>query len=169
MISGKTATVSLTAIQPTGPPESRRRAPGRLRWDTGQPRLAVGRESDVEPPIERRFGPHLKDVAIAPQGDLAVFNAMNWDENLYALDLASGAVRWRQRLGNHFTYAPQTTAQGFAVEAFDRTTAEGYHLYLLDRDGKAERRFALYGLPKRSTTGRWGQSRRPHGQLCRVP
>ncbi len=156
LISGKTATVSLTAIPPTGPRSLVDAPPGRLRWDTGQPRLAVGRESDVEPPIERRFGPHLKDVAIAPQGDLAVFNAMNWDENLYALDLTSGTVRWRRRLGNHFTYAPQTTAQGFAVEAFDRTTAEGYHLYLLDRDGKAERRFALYGLPKRSTNWAMG-------------
>ncbi len=103
-----------------------------MRWDTGRaargrPRLRrKGRLSG------KRFGPHLKDVAIDVQGDLAVSNAMNWDENLYALDLTSGAVRWRQRLGNHFAYAPQTTAQGFAVEAFDRTTAEGYHLYLLD-------------------------------------
>jgi hypothetical protein len=156
LISGKAATLSVIPIVPTGPRNLVDIPSGHLRWDSGQERSVVGRNSDAGSPAEQSFGPHLKDVAISPQGDLAVFNAMNWDENLYALDLASGGVRWRRRVANHFTYAPQSTARGFAVEAFDRMTAEGYHLYLLDRDGNPERRFALYGLPKRATNWAMG-------------
>jgi outer membrane protein assembly factor BamB len=102
-------------------------------------------------PVEERFGPHLKDAAISVEGDVAVFNAMNWDENLYGIDLATGEERWCRRLGNHFSYDPESNARGFSAQAFDRNTAEGYHLYLLDRDGEPVRRFALYGLPKRAT------------------
>ncbi len=150
LISGKTATVSVTTIAAAGPRGLLDVLSSHMRWDTGQALRVVGREHDGGAPIEQLFGPHLKDVAISPRGDLVVLNAMNWDENLYGVDLSSGTVRWRQRLGNHFTYAPQATAQGFAVEAFDRTTAEGYHLYLVGRDGKPERRFALYGLAEAS-------------------
>jgi hypothetical protein len=37
-------------------------------------------------PIESRFGPHLRDIALAADGSVAVMNAMNWDHNLYAVD-----------------------------------------------------------------------------------
>jgi outer membrane protein assembly factor BamB len=80
---------------------------------------------------------------------VAVANAMNWDHNLYAIDLADGKVRWRQRLGDYFAFGPQAPAKGFAVQGFDFRSAEGYHLYLAGSDGKPERRFALYGLPTR--------------------
>jgi outer membrane protein assembly factor BamB len=111
-----------------------------------------GTAASADAPIERRFGPHLRDVALAPDGRTAVFGAMNWDDNAYAIDIATGDVAWRQRVGDHFGYRPSSTARGFAVEGFDRTTAEGYHLYLLGPDGRARRRFALYGLPKRPTS-----------------
>ena len=156
LISGKAATLAVSAVATGGPPSLLDPPPRHVRWDTGQRSRLVGTTADAEPPSERRFGPHLKDMAISPRADLAVINAMNWDENLYALDLTSGSVRWRQRLGDHFSYAPQSSGQGFAVEAFDRTAVEGYHLYLLDREGKRTRRFALYGLPKRSTHWAWG-------------
>ena len=127
-----------------------------MRWDIGHGRSVVGREANDEMPIERRFGPHLKDVAVSAGGDLALINAMNLDENVYAVDLGTGRVRWQRRLGHHFAYAPRSIPQGFAVEAFDQSTAEGYQLVLLDPDGAPERRFALYGLPKRATHWAWG-------------
>jgi len=112
----------------------------------------VGRELDSKrAPTERRFGPHFKDVAVSEEDGMAVINAMNWDENVYAFDLKTGNVKWRQRVGHHFGYAPQSAVTGFAVQGFDLSTPEGYHLYLLDRQGRLERRFALYGLPKRAT------------------
>jgi outer membrane protein assembly factor BamB len=103
-------------------------------------------------PVDKAFGPHLRDLAISADGKQAVVNAMNWGENLYGLDLETGKVLWRQRLGHHFPYSPEALARGFAVQGFDCNTAEGYHLYLLGPDGKAQRRFALYGLPKRATS-----------------
>ena len=99
---------------------------------------------------EQRFGPHLRDIAIS--GNLAVMNAMNWDHNLYAIDLQSGRLQWRQRLGHFFAFAPQAIQGGFAVQGFDLHAPEGYHLYLAGDDGKPSRRFALYGLPKRATS-----------------
>ena len=62
---------------------------------------------------------------------------------------ASGAVRWRQRVGHYFAFAPQQLRDGVAVQGFDFRSAEGYHLYLAGADGQLERRFALYGVPKR--------------------
>ncbi|MCX7934170.1 MAG: hypothetical protein N3A66_02800, partial [Planctomycetota bacterium] len=103
---------------------------------------------DIEPP-EKSFGPHCRDVVILANGKTAVINTMNWDHNLYAIDLDSGQTRWRQRLGHYFAFAPQALRSGLAVQGFDFNSVYGYHLYLVDDTGKAERRFALYGLPKR--------------------
>jgi outer membrane protein assembly factor BamB len=100
-------------------------------------------------PAEQRFGPHIKDVVVSGDGSLAVLNAMNWDDNLLAVDVKTGEVRWRQRLGHYFAFAPQGLAQGFAAQGFDFASAEGYHLYLGGMDGEPRRRFALYGLPQR--------------------
>src|SRR5262249_28038952 len=40
-------------------------------------------------------------------------------------------------------------AGGFAVQGFDFHSAEGYHLYLGDAEGKLQRRFARYGVLRR--------------------
>jgi hypothetical protein len=99
---------------------------------------------------ETRFGPHCKNLAI--NGTLGLCTAFNWDQNLYLLDLNTGKVRAAGRIGHHFAYAPEATGKGFAVQGFDLTTPEGYHLYQLDASGQPLRRFALYGLPKRATS-----------------
>jgi outer membrane protein assembly factor BamB len=103
-------------------------------------------------PEDGHFGPHIKDIAISPYGRMVLLNAFNWDDNLYALDTISGKVRWQKRVGHQFASGPQGFHNGFAVQGFDLHSAEGYHLYLLNYKGEVERRFALYGLPKRATT-----------------
>ena len=101
----------------------------------------------AETDITTRFGSHLKDMAI--QGNLALFNAFNWDSNLYALNLDSGTLAWRRRVGHYFAFAPQAAGDGFTVQSYDFTSAQGYHLHLFDKDGQSSRRFALPGLPQR--------------------
>ncbi|MBX9693392.1 MAG: WD40 repeat domain-containing protein [Cyanobacteria bacterium] len=98
---------------------------------------------------ENLFGPHVRDVALTHDSSLAVMNTMNWDHNIYAVDTDTGKLRWRQRVGNYFAFSPQGVGNGFAVQGFDFRSAEGYHLYLGNKNGKLERRFALYGLPHR--------------------
>jgi outer membrane protein assembly factor BamB len=98
---------------------------------------------------ESRFGPHVRDMTVTNDGSLAVLNTMNWDHNLYALDMKTGEVRWRQRVGQYFAFDPQPYAEGVAVQGFDFESAEGYHLYVLGSDGKPKQRMALYGLPGR--------------------
>lgn len=73
----------------------------------------------------------------------------DWDANTHGIDLATGAVRWQRRIGQHFAFAPGRAGAGFAVAgtAFDRP--QGYGLYLLGADGVPSRRFDLYGLPSR--------------------
>ncbi|MDR3634916.1 MAG: hypothetical protein P4L84_14020 [Isosphaeraceae bacterium] len=115
------------------------------------PQTPVGAKAGDFAPGETRFGPHIKEIAITLDGTTALLNAFNWDQNVYAIDTRTGDVRWRSRVGHHFAYGPRGIADGFAVQGFDLKSAEGYHLYLLNRDGLAERRFALFGLPKRAT------------------
>lgn len=105
----------------------------------------------LQAPPDTLFGPHLKDVAIASDGKLAVINAMNWGDNLFGVDLETGQTRWSRRIGHHFAYGPTPAGKGTAVQGYDLTTAEGYHLNLLDALGQPERKFALFGLPKRAT------------------
>ncbi len=108
-----------------------------------------GKEPSSLAPGETLYGPHLRSTALSSDGKTALFSAMNWDHNLYAVDLDTGAVRWRNRIGHYFAFHPQTTATGFAAEGFDLKTGEGYFNYLIAPDGKLERRFALHGIPKR--------------------
>jgi len=103
---------------------------------------------DFSPPDES-FGPHVRDMVVTDGGRLAVLNTMNWDHNLYAVDLDSGKIRWRQRVGHYFAFEPMAIGSGVAVQGFDLKTAQGYHLYLVGADGRVQRRFALYGLPQR--------------------
>lgn len=112
--------------------------------------LLSGRTAGTAPPaasIDSRFGPHLRDVMLT--GSLAVMNAMNWDHNLYAVDIETGKLRWRQRVGHEFAFAPIALRNGFAVQAFHFDAAEGYQLHVAGMDGATERRFGLYGLPGR--------------------
>ncbi|MER5518672.1 WD40 repeat domain-containing protein [Streptomyces sp. NPDC002763] len=100
---------------------------------------------------EDGFGPHVRDIAVAADGSTAALNTFDWDHNLYGLDLATGRTRWRRRLGHHFAYGPTARPDGFAVQGFDLNSPEGYHLYVLDPAGRPQRRFALFGLPKKAT------------------
>jgi len=106
--------------------------------------------ADVQP-VEGNFGPHIRDIAVIADGTQAVLNTMNWDQNLYNIDLATGQTRWQKRVGQYFTYAPQAIQDGFVVQGFDLLSQEGYHLYLGNADGQFARRFALYGLSRRAT------------------
>ena len=45
-------------------------------------------------------------MVVTAGGKLAVLNTMNWDHNLYAVDVDSGKVRWRQRAGHYFAFEP---------------------------------------------------------------
>src|SRR5262249_8466344 len=101
-------------------------------------------------PVEDLFGPHLRSVAVSADGKTAVINAFNWDHNLYAVDLETGETAWRQKVGHGFAFDPVPAGRGFAVQGFDTSTGEGYHLYQLGQDGTPQRRFALFGLPKRA-------------------
>ena len=98
---------------------------------------------------EERFGPHLRDLVVSGDGRTAMMNAFNWDQNLYGVDVETGAPRFQRRVGNYFAFAPQALAGGFAVQGFDFNTAQGYHLYLLGADGTPSRRFALTAFPGR--------------------
>lgn len=106
----------------------------------------------TEPPAEERFGPHIRDVAVSSDGQTALLTAFNWDHNLYGVDLNTGDTRWRNRIGHAFAFDSAAQARGFTAQGYDVTSAEGYHLYLVGNDGQVERRFALFGLPKRGTS-----------------
>ncbi len=97
--------------------------------------------------VVSQFGPHVKEVAI--QGNVAVLSTLNWDNNLYGVNTETGELLWRDRVGQYFAFGPQAAGEGFAVQSFDFTSAHGYHLHLLSRDGKSTRRFALPGLTQR--------------------
>jgi len=111
-----------------------------------QPRLV----SWVEP-VESQFGIHFRDVAVHANSSTVVLSAFQRDGNLFAIDLGNGIVKWRQRTGSHFAYAPQFINERLYVQNFDFATAEGYHLTRFDPLGTPERRFATYAFPKRLT------------------
>jgi len=98
---------------------------------------------------ERDFGPHVRDIAVSADGKTALLNTMTWDHNLYAMNTETGAVEWRNKVGHYFAFSPQAIGNGWMVQGFDYHSAEGYHLHALSHDGKTQRRFSLYGLPRR--------------------
>jgi len=100
-------------------------------------------------PAEQTFGPHLRNMALSADGKTVLLNAMNWDENLYALNVEDGKTAWSKKVGHYFAFGPQAFGGGFAAQGYDLTSAQGYHLYTMDAAGKVDKRFALYGLPKR--------------------
>lgn len=103
------------------------------------------------------FAARLRDVVVNADGTTALVTAAGWDRNAFLVDVASGTVRKQSRVGHYFAYAPTPTSRGFAVQGYDLNSAEGYHVYMLDSDLRAQRRFALYGLPKRGTS--WAVAR----------
>ena len=113
-------------------------------------------------PVEEPFGVRIRDLVVSEDQRTALVAAAGWDQNAMLVDLDSGRVERREKVGHHFTYAPVSTTLGFAVQGYDLNTAEGYHLYLLNPNAKSEdspltKRFALYGLPKRGTS--WALAR----------
>jgi len=100
-------------------------------------------------PVDKFFGPHIRDFAVNADGSTALINAMNWDDNYYLVDTATGAVKTQGGLGHHHAYGPQAGGNNFYVQGYDLGTGEGYHLYDLGTDGKPAKRFATFGLPQR--------------------
>jgi outer membrane protein assembly factor BamB len=157
LFSGRTARLEIAVEAPAGPAEIDKETRRQGDKEKEEPASVVSRSPSpgllvsLSPclPAERLFGPHVRDLVLTGDGSLAVANTMNWDHNLYAVDVKTGELRWRQRAGHYFAFAPQELADGVAVQGYDLKSAEGYHLYLVGRDGKLERRFALYGLPRR--------------------
>jgi len=100
-------------------------------------------------PAELSFGPHVRSMVLSANGRTVLMNAMNWDENLYALNVADGKTVWSKKVGHYFAFAPQAFGGGFAAQGYDLKSAQGYHLYTMDAAGKVDKRFALFGLPRR--------------------
>ena len=113
----------------------RQSVPGELALNSNLPRL------------DQSFGPHLRDVAVSPDGKSALLNAFNWDHNLYGIDLTTGSVRFRKKVGDHFAYGPVSTEDGDFVQGYDLNSAEGYHFYTVDKEGVSSRRYALPAIP----------------------
>ncbi len=153
LFSGKSATIEPTPGNQTDAENtSTTRKQESPRWpgkqDLDSLACASGLHSSALPAAQR-FGPHIRDMVLTANDSLAVMNTMNWDHNLYAVDVSDGQVRWRQRVGHYYAFAPQPVRTGVAVQGFRLTSAEGYHLYLVDAAGRVERGFALYGVPQR--------------------
>jgi outer membrane protein assembly factor BamB len=145
LFGGTSSSLRLSLPQPAGPVDLAAFAAGK------QAGAAAGGERDrsTRTPADARFGPHVRDVTLTKGGSLAVLNTMNWDHNLYALDVNTGELKWRRRVGQYFAFDPRPLEHGVAVQGFDFESAEGYHLYLVGANGEPERRFSLYGLPRR--------------------
>lgn len=117
--------------------------------ETGLESRATGTDATSDRTPAEEFGARLRDTVLINNNATAVFNAFNWDNNLFGVDVATGKVLWRERAGQSYAYAPQALQNGFAVQGFDFNSPEGYHLYLANSNGQPERRFALYGLSRR--------------------
>jgi len=76
-------------------------------------------------PVAEGFGARARDVVVTDNGRLAVINTFNWDQNVYGVDVRTGAVRFRQRVGNYFAFSPQPLSDGFAVQGYDLHAPEG--------------------------------------------
>ena len=107
-------------------------------------------QSDIIPQ-EYYYGPHAKDIAIVDGDKNAIINMMNWDANLASVDIATGNLNWSKRVGHHFTFEPKAfNGDVFTVQGFDLESASGYHLYVGNSNGDFDRRFALYGVSRRT-------------------
>jgi len=147
LISGKTATLTMPVtpgqLVAFAPPTGEA-VPAKVS--------ASGQASDFSLAVGQHFGPHFRDLAVSQDGSVALINAMNWDTNCFGIDTATGKLQFAQKLGDWFALAPEQAGDGFAVQGYDLSTAQGYHLYLAGKDGIVTRRFAAYALPKRMTS-----------------
>jgi hypothetical protein len=114
------------------------------------------------PPTGTEFGSRIRDLVVSPDNRQALVTVAGWDRNLMLIDPKSGNVVRQDKVGHHFAYAPLATPNGFAVQGYDLNSPEGYHLYLLNSAGSAsgpiaDKRVALFGLPKRGTS--WAVAR----------
>jgi len=146
LISGKSASVAVTGTPPHLNPLPRRGEEAGLRSP-----LPLGERVRVRGTVEELFGPHLWDAAISPDGSTALVNAMNWDDNYYLFDTATGKVRQQGAFAHHYAFGPVTAGKDFYLMGFDLNTAEGFQFYQLDANAKPQRRFANYGIPGRGT------------------
>lgn len=106
--------------------------------------------SDRDALINDNFGLHVRELVLLQDGETLAASTMNWDQNLILLGANDGKVKRAEKLGSWFAFgARPLQGGGLAVQGFDFTSAEGYHLYLAGPDGKPQRRFALYGMPGR--------------------
>jgi outer membrane protein assembly factor BamB len=163
LLSGKAATVKVAIADTEAAPLDLRNlatAPELKEWgirqreNTSHPGLPIstaasGAAARDFSPVDESFGPHVRDMVVTDGGKLAVLNTMNWDHNLYAVDVDNGKTRWRQWAGQYFAFDPMAIGSGVAVQGFDLKSAQGYHLYIVGVEGQLQRRFALYGLPQR--------------------
>ncbi|WP_143174174.1 WD40 repeat domain-containing protein [Streptoalloteichus hindustanus] len=100
--------------------------------------------ADWRPAVER-LGAHVRDIVLTDDGG-AVLAAANWDTNLFALDLATGAQRWQTRIGHQFTHGLRRFFGGVAVQGMVLDAPHGYGLHLVNTaNGAVERRFDLHG------------------------
>src|SRR5262249_39309762 len=135
LFSGQTARLEI-AVETPARPADLKAADDRPDAAADATARGAGAAEGLTSP-ESLFGPHVRDLMLTGDGSLAVANTMNWDHNLYGVDVKTGELRWRQRAGHYFAFAPQALADGVAVQGYDLKSAEGYHLYLVGRDGQA--------------------------------
>lgn len=107
-------------------------------------------------PVGEPFGARIRDLVLSGDDRAALVSVAGWDRNLMLVDPQTGKIQKQSKIGHHYAYGPVATSQGFAAQGYDLTSAEGYHLYLLNganplEQSATQRRFALYGLPKRGT------------------
>jgi len=122
---------------------------------SGKSSSASAPTSDLRP-LSSLFGPRLNSIAVSADGATAVTASCDWGQNLFALDLATGKVRWTGAAGDHYAGVWLATPAGFMIDGFDLGTAEGYHFYQYDAAGQLTRRFAFPGFPKMLTDSRAG-------------
>ena len=152
LCSGKVARLKCRVLPVNGALEIRMAAENPAPPDTplDAATTATGTTSSGMPAPELRFGPHIRDMVLAEDGVTAVMNTMNWDNNLYAIDVATGKPRWNERVGDYFTFAPLALRDGFAVQGFSFSATEGYRLFRCDSAGKVQRGFGGYDIARRA-------------------
>ena len=110
-----------------------------------------GNTADPTAPVaQNAFGPHVRDIAISSDGSQVLCTTMNWDHNLYAVNLSNGAVNWRQRAGMYFTFCPAGHhAPALPCRASTSAPRKAMAMYLLSPTGTLNMRFNSYGIARR--------------------